>query len=113
MYVYTVQMSVPATVTSGPEYVKWFKGVVDSATFDKLAANAQEEQAGDSLQFYKRWQPSAGIVETVKGFSTKAEASASLKKMKDSYASVLAKPVFSKVSAADMDKLGEIESQAI
>ena len=113
MNVYTIQFAVPATIKTGPEFIKWFKTVVDSSTFEALAAQVTEEQSGDNLTFYKRWIPQPGVVEIVKGFNTKTNAAASLKKTKELYSSAIAKPVFSTVSSKNDEELAKIESVAI
>ena len=100
MHKYTIQYAVPATVKTGPDSVKWIKGVVDSGSYAELEQHAMKELASDKNVFYGRWKPSDGIVEVLRVYSDKASAAKSLKETKELYKSQLAKPVFSSVKAA-------------
>ena len=113
MYKYTIQYAVPATVTTGPEFVKWIKGVVEADTYKKLEEKALAELDSDDCLFYGRWKPSIGIVEVFKVFKSKSIAAASLKENKEIYKSLLAKPVFSKVLSATQDEINKIGESCI
>ena len=110
MYKYTIQYAVPATVKTGPEFVKWIKGVVDKGAYDALAEHALSELNSDTCLYYGRWKPSDGIVEVVRVYTTKTIATTSLTKTKELYKSTLAKPIFSKVVPTTEEEYSSINS---
>lgn len=113
MYKFTIQFAVPATVTSGPEFVKWMKGVIDASSFQALAEHASAYADDPACVYTGRWKPSDGVVEAVRVFSNKKAAEVSLAETKELYVSNLAQPVFSKVTAATEDFITDMQAVSI
>lgn len=113
MFKYTIQYAVPGTVKTGPDFIKWLKGVVDAGSYDALAEHALAEIEKPSMHYYGRWKPSSGIIEVVRVYTDKFIATKSLKETQELYKSTLAKPIFSKVLSVTQDEIDEIAQKCI